>query len=387
MEIIDYLRIARRRWWILVAVPVVAGLAAAALILLAPASYTTTATVSSGALVSSDGSPFSGPQGTAQFVAAFTAASQNPQTRQAVQTQTGVSAADQADGVTVTQVGTSSDMQVGFTSGKAKLSAAVADATAKETLKHMVTVRADQAVGARDRAQQAATEANAAINDLATKYQMADPPKAYQTQLGQVASLQQQQATMRATGNAIGAAAMDAPIAAAKKQLAAFLPILAEYNNLSSRQVAANSDLTQAQAEWRHALALKAAATSDGVVYLGPPTPADKKATLVATLPVIVGVGLFLAVLLILLIEVTQRLRSNRVTSASTETSAAEPAAGMDPDLPEPESELGTVNGHEPSTGDLSPVVGSSMPADDDDTDILGRADRESGSPAASSRV
>ena len=102
MEIIDYLRIARRRWWILVAVPVLAGLAAAALILSAPASYTTTATVSSGALVSSDGSPFSGPQGTAQFVAAFTAASQNPQTRQAVQSQTGVSAADQADGVAVT---------------------------------------------------------------------------------------------------------------------------------------------------------------------------------------------------------------------------------------------------------------------------------------------
>ena len=58
MEIIDYLRIARRRWWILVAVPVLAGLAAAALILSAPTSYTSTATVSSGSLVNSEGSPF-----------------------------------------------------------------------------------------------------------------------------------------------------------------------------------------------------------------------------------------------------------------------------------------------------------------------------------------
>jgi hypothetical protein len=206
---------------------VLAGLAAAALILSAPASYSSTATVSSGALVSSDGSPFSGPQGTAQFVAAFTAASQNPQTRQAVATQTGVSPADQSDGIAVTPVGTSSDIQVTFTSDKPKLSAAVAEATAKETLKHMVTVRADQAVGTRDRAEQSATDANAAINALATKYQIADPPRAYQTQLNQVATLQQQQANLRAGGNAIGAAAMDAPIAAAKKELAAFLPILA----------------------------------------------------------------------------------------------------------------------------------------------------------------
>ncbi|MGO4600897.1 hypothetical protein [Terrabacter sp. 2YAF2] len=381
MEIIDYLRIARRRWWILVAVPVLAGLAAAVLILSAPASYTTTATVSSGALVSSDGSPFSGPQGTAQFVAAFTAASQNPQTRQAVQTQTGVSAVDQADGVAVTQVGTSSDIQVAFTSGDRKLSAAVANATAKETLKHMVTVRADQAVATRDRAQQSATDANAAIDALATKYQMADPPKAYQTQLGQVASLQQQQATMRASGNAIGAAAMDAPIAAAKKELVAFLPILAEYNDLNSRQTAASSDLAQAQAEWRHALALKAAATSDGVVYLGPATPADKKATLVATLPVIIGVGLFLAVLLVLLIEVTTRLRGRKTAAVDEEAVVAE----HDEHATGPDAH--TINGHEPFNADASPVAGSTRTRSIDDPDILSDTEQEAAPEAARSRV
>lgn len=387
MEIIDYLRIARRRWWILVAVPVLAGLAAAALILLAPASYTTTATVSSGPLVNSDGSPFSGPQGTAQFVAAFTAASQNPQTRQAVQATTGVSPADQADAVAVTPVGTSSDIQVAFTSGDRKVSAAVADATAKETLKHMVTVRADQAIGTRDRAQQSATDANAAVNALATKYQMADPPKAYQTQLGQVASLQQQQATMRASGNAIGAAAMDAPIAAAKKELVAFLPILAEYNDLNSRQVAANSDLTQAQAEWRHALALKTAATSDGVVYLGPATPADKKAALVATLPVIIGIGLFLAVLLVLLVEATTRLR-RRDAAAVAETSVVnEESVAADEDDPALGPDAHTINGHEPFAVDASAVAGSTRTSSMDDPDILGDGEQEAAPEAARSRV
>lgn len=381
MEIIDYLRIARRRWWVLVAVPVLAGLAAAALILSAPASYTTMATVSSGPLVNSDGSPFSGPQGTAQFVAAFTAASQNPQTRQAVQAATGVSVGDQTDGVAVTPVGTSSDIQVAFTSGDRKASAAVAQATAKETLKHMVTVRADQAVGTRDRAQQSASDANAAVNALATKYQMADPPKAYQSQLGQVASLQQQQATLRASGNAIGAAAMDAPIAAAKKDLVAFLPILAEYNDLNSRQVAANSDLAQAQAEWRHALALKAAATSDGVVYLGPATPADKKATLVATLPVIIGVGLFLAVLLVLLIEVTTRLRGRKTPAVDEESGAAE----LDEPATQPDAHA--VNGHESSDADASPVAVSARPSTIDDSDLLGDAGQQAEPEVARSRV
>ena len=388
MEIIDYLRIARRRWWILVAVPVLAGLAAAALILSAPASYTTTATVSSGSLVNSDGSPFTGTQATGQFVAAFTAASQNPQTRQAVQTQTGVSAADQTDGVAVDAVGASSDVQVIFTSGDRKLSATVAQATAKQALKQMFTVRADQAVATRDRAQQAATEANAAIDALAQKYQMADPPRAYQAQLGQVASLQQQQASLRATGNAIGAAAMDAPIAAAKKELVAFLPILAEYNDLSSRQVAASSDLAQSQAEWRHALALKAAATSDSTVYLGPTTPADKQATLVATLPVIIGVGLFLAVLLILLIEVTTRLRARHMAARIAEAPEFEQESGVaELDEPATEPDTHTVNGHGPLDGDASPAPGSAMPSSIDDSDILGDAEQEAEPEAARSRV
>jgi capsular polysaccharide biosynthesis protein len=349
MEIIDYLRIARRRWWILVAVPVLAGLAAAALILSAPASYTTTATVSSGSLVNSDGSPFTGTQATGQFVAAFTAAAQNPQTRQAVQAQTGVTASDQTDGIEIDPVGASSDVQVLFTSADRKKSAAVAQATAKEALKQMFTVRADQAVATRDRAQQSATDANAAIEALANKYQMADPPRAYQAQLGQVASLQQQQASLRATGNAIGAAAMDAPIAAAKKELTAFLPILAEYNDLNSRQLAASSDLAQSQAEWRHALALKAAATSGSTVYLGPSTPADKQAALVATLPVIIGVGLFLAVLLILLIEVTTRLRANHAATGRHETPALEEESGAaELDEPATQPRAHTINGHEP---------------------------------------
>jgi capsular polysaccharide biosynthesis protein len=389
MEIIDYLHIARRRWWILVAVPVLAGLAAVALILSAPASYTSTATVSSGSLVNSDGSPFAGTQATSQFVAAFTAAAQNPQTRQAVQSETGVRVTDQADGIEVDPVGASSDIQVIFTSGDRRLSGLVAQATAREALKQMFTVRANQAVATRDKAQQAATEANAAISALAKKYQIADPPRAYQNQLAQVASLQQQQATLKATGNAIGAAAMDAPIATAKKELTAFLPILAEYNDLSSRQVAANSDLAQAQAEWRHALALQAAATSDGTVYLGPTSAVDKQATLVATLPVIVGVGLFLAVLLILVLELVQRLHRRRDASSAGPAAVQEPLHAEEEEIPSAPSTstASTAAGAGPLNGDLPRGADSAMSSRIDDPEVSGRAEQEAEAQAARSRV
>ena len=87
--------------------------------------------------------------GDAQFVAAFTAASQNPRTRQAVQATTGVSALPTRPCCAVDAPGRSQQRRPGRppASGDRKVSAAVADATAKDTLKHMVTVRADQAVG------------------------------------------------------------------------------------------------------------------------------------------------------------------------------------------------------------------------------------------------
>ena len=181
---------------------------------------------------------------------------------------------------------------------------------------------------------------------------------------------------------------MDAPIAAAKKELVAFLPILAEYNDLNSRQVAASSDLAQSQAEWRHALALKAAATSDNTVYLGPTTPADKQATLVATLPVIIGVGLFLAVLLILLIEVTTRLRARHKAAVSLRPPRSTRSQGVaEHDEPAMGPDTHTVNGHEPFDADASPVTGSAMPSSIDDSDILGDAEQEAEPEAARSRV
>lgn len=332
MEIIDYLRIAKRRWWILVLVPLLAAGAFAAVTFGGPATFSSTATVFSGTMVGADGSPFSGTQGGSQFVAAFQAAAQNPKTQMAVQSATGVGPNGQDDGLTIAPVGTSSDLTVTFVGANREAVAKVAAETSRQSIDLMFAARTASATASRQQAEATATAANGAVAALSTKYGMADAPRAYQASLNQVASLQQQQANLRATGNSIGAAALDAPIAAANATLASFVPILAQYNNLASIQSAANSDLTQAQADWRHATALQAAATAPGVVVVSETTPVNKLTAAAPLLAAIFGAGLFLAVVLIFLLEVIQRMRAaGRETDAARAGSTVPPGEHGDP--------------------------------------------------------
>ncbi|MEO3936289.1 Wzz/FepE/Etk N-terminal domain-containing protein [Dermatophilaceae bacterium Soc4.6] len=309
MEILEYLRVARRRWWVLVLVPVVAAALAAAFILLQPSTFTATATVNSGALVGNDGSPFSGTQAAQSFVSAFQAASSNPSVKAKVATATGVSPSDQTDGVTVTPVGSSSDVQVVYSGLTAKKTSAVVSETARQSLDLIFSSRAAAATATRDRAVQAAQEANAAIAALAVKYKIADPPRAYQAALSQVGSLQQQQAQLRASGNAAGAAAMDAPIASAQSSLARYIPILAEYNNLAATQAATQQDLAATQAQYRMGVSLQSAAQGDSIIYVGQALPTSRLSALVTTVIPVFGAGIFLGILLVVLLEVISRLR------------------------------------------------------------------------------
>jgi capsular polysaccharide biosynthesis protein len=343
MEIIDYLRIARRRIWVLVLVPVVAAVAAAAFILLQPTQYNARAIVLSSTMVGDTSSPYSGPQGVSQFVAAFNAAAQSPTVRAAVASVTGVTPARQADNVAVGQLGTSSDMTITYTSTKENEVAQVLSATTKQVLTQMFTGRADKAKTERDMAQQSMKDANAALANLNNQYHIADPLRAYQAQLAQVGALQQQQATLRATGNAIGAAALDAPITAAQKVLDGYGPILAAYNDLAAVQQAATNDLTQAQADYRHAVSLQAAAANSDVTYIGDVAPVDRSASLLTTVLPVFGAGIFVAVFLVMILEMLARARR---------------APAIMADLDEM---LRTVSETEPSM-DAPPVQGSASP-------------------------
>lgn len=325
MEIIEYLRIAKRRWWILVGVPVLAAAAVVALVLLSPAQYTATATVNSGALVGAEGSPFSGTQAAPQFVAAFQAAAVNPAVQDAVSKATGVSTDDLAGDVTVKAVGTSSDVQVTYAGPSSAQAQQVPAQIARRSLELIFSSRATAATATRDQAQAAVTQANAALSALSQKYKVADPPRAYQTALGQVATLQQQQAQLRASGSATGAAAMDAPIATAQATLSSYLPILAEYNNLAATQSATQQDLAVAQNTYRQAVSLRSVAEGDAVVYVGSSSPVSPVSTLVSTGVPVVGAAVLLGIILVVLLEFFARVRAAAREERAAEAEGAAP--------------------------------------------------------------
>ena len=73
MEIVDYLRAARRRLALIILIPLVAAGGAAALLFLQPQMYVATATADLPALVGGPTSQYTGARGVIQFVAAFQA--------------------------------------------------------------------------------------------------------------------------------------------------------------------------------------------------------------------------------------------------------------------------------------------------------------------------
>lgn len=315
MEIIDYLRVARERRRVLILVPLLATLLAAAFVLLSPRQYTATATVTTNSLVGGAGSPYAGTQGATQFVGAFTSAAASPQTKAAVQAATGVSPNDQTAGILVEPVSSnSSDMKVTYVGTDQDKVEGVARETAKGALAQMFATRTAQAAAARDQANEAVKAANAAVTELSKANGVAEIPKAYDALLTHVASLRQQQATLRATGNAIAAAALDGPIADAQKSLDAYVPLMGQYSDLAAKQVAANSDLSTAQEEYRHAQGLQASSSADGVVFVGPTAPVEKTTRFIQFVLPVLGASIFLAVVLVLVLEMLSRVRAaNRV--------------------------------------------------------------------------
>ena len=116
MEIVDYLRAARRRLSLIILIPLLSAGAAAALLYAQPTMYMATATVDPPALVGGPTAQYTGAQGVIQFVAAFQATASGPMVRTAISEQTGVSTTALGDRLVVTQRGGSPSVAVTFTS-------------------------------------------------------------------------------------------------------------------------------------------------------------------------------------------------------------------------------------------------------------------------------
>ncbi|HEY7717542.1 MAG TPA: Wzz/FepE/Etk N-terminal domain-containing protein [Pedococcus sp.] len=345
MEIVDYLRAARRRIALIILIPLIAAGGAAALLFLQKPIYMATATVDPPALVGGPSSQYTGSQGVIQFVAAFQATASGPVVRKAVSEQTGVDAAALGDNLLVTQRGGSPSVTVTYTSTVKDDVENVVEATSTETLKTMFSSQVTSAQARLEDAQAALRSANEAVGAFTAKNRMADPQKAYEAQLSRVNALSQQQASMRAAGNAVGAAAMSAPIAAAAAALDKFGPILTQYNELVDTRSAATSAVTAAQVQLANAKSQFDAADPNKIVFVSGGRLVDSTETMIRTVVAVGIAAFFLALLIVAMLEVVARGRRDRaqVEAASAEAAkekvaaqAATANAAAEPATPEP---------------------------------------------------
>jgi uncharacterized protein involved in exopolysaccharide biosynthesis len=308
VEITDYLRRARKRWWILVAVPVLAAGATIGIALLHPATYTATAYVAAPALVGGvAGQQYSGTQAANQFVAAFSAAATTPKVLTQVTKDTGLSAETLRAGISVSQVGASSQLELDYTSTDRDTVAPVLTSISRRALIFLFASQVDVATEQVTVADGDMTAATKAITDWEAKNKLSQPDKVYQATLSGQGSLQQQQLSMAAVGNTGGAAAAGKALAQSQKLLDEIGPKLPDYQALLAQRDAATSAVADARRALLAARAQRQAAEPNQVTSVGAVVATSRTHTLVTTVPPVTAAALLLAVLLLPVLELIRR--------------------------------------------------------------------------------
>lgn len=334
MEIVDYLKAARRRAWLLVLIPLLATAAAVAYVGLAPATYSASARISTATLVGGPWSQYTGPQAVDQFAGAFAATAASPVVIQSAAEDAGISPAQVRDGLTVTQIGASSNMSLTYSGRDAQKVGATVTSVTTETLKAMFSPQVALAEEQVSTADDAVRKANAAIAKLADKYHVADPPSAYNAALGRLSWLQQQQVTLRSTGKLVESSAMGASIDQARKDVAKFRPILEQYNNLQAAQASAVNDLGTARSDYRKAEAQFKAANPANIMYTSHVHATDRVATGTQIVLPVLGASIFLALAVVAIMELLAARRREEGEPAHSRRRAT--AAGPEDVQPTP---------------------------------------------------
>ncbi|MFI2664298.1 Wzz/FepE/Etk N-terminal domain-containing protein [Micromonospora carbonacea] len=326
VEIVDYLRVARRRLWLLVGIPLVAGAAAALVVLLGPQQYAATSYVAAPALVGgSAAQQYTGTQAASQFAAAFAAAVTSPQVVDQVAADTGVPADTLRDGLAVKQVGASSQLTVTYTAADRSTVDPVLAATGERALAFLFASQVGIATDEVKTATDELTTATRAINDWEKANKVSQPDKLYQSTLQEIASLRQQQLQMQAVGNSRGANAAAESISAGQKRLDGLGPKLPDYQALIAQRDSAASALASARQRLQQARAQSQAADPEKVTSVGEVQPVSRVKALVGLVLPVLGAGLLLAVLLVAVLEWLSRSRRAGQPSA---VGRAAPAGG-----------------------------------------------------------
>jgi uncharacterized protein involved in exopolysaccharide biosynthesis len=326
VEIVDYLRIARKRLRILIAVPLLAGLIAAAAVLLVPRTYVATAVVGAPAVIG--GAPtnqYNGSQAVTQFVSTFQAAADSPAVTRKVAEQTKERMREIDQNLTVTPVGTSAIMRVTYRSKKARVADDVARVAATETLNYLF---GSQTELAKNQLALAQADLDAVNKKMAAVFKEAGsiaPEQLYTDKLNEIATLRVRQSEFTALGQPSAAASIESAISLRREELSKLAPKVEEYRKLSTQAEATKALIVTVRQNYSQAQAQAEAADPDRVVTLSGPRPEDRLPLLLQKVGPAIGVGLFLAIELVVILELLARRRR----AASLEREAEVLKAGM----------------------------------------------------------
>jgi capsular polysaccharide biosynthesis protein len=308
METVSYLSIIRRRLWILLVVPLLAVGAVAAWELRQPPKYSATATVAAPAAVGGPSTnQYSGANAPRAFVADFSGAVTSPLIVNQVAEKTGAAPAAIKDGLEASQIGSSSLVQLTYTGPRRDQVTPVVNEAAAATIRFLFQTQVTLAQKTVGEARKAVDRANAALTSFYKKTGQVLPDEAYRIAAQQVADLQREQASARAGGETTKAASLQSAINARKAEVAKLAPQVATYQGLVDRRTQALSRVNVLEEGMERAQAQYSAADPEAIVVVGPVQRVSRLPALVRRAAAAVGAGLFLAVGIVLLLQLLSR--------------------------------------------------------------------------------
>lgn len=306
MEISDYLRVIWRRLWILVLVPLLAGGIVTSMVLREPPKYTATANVAAPSVVGGGTGPYQGPNGIKAFVENFTAMVVSPQVINQVSKQTKVSVSDITAGLTSAPVGQSGLVTVTYTTTQKDTAGAVAKAAASDTMTALFQGQVTLAESALNAASKALADAQKKLSDFRAAHGLVtDPNSQYQTDQQQLGSAMNGRAQAIASGHST--AGFDQQIATLQADINKLAPLLQPYTQLNNDVTAKQSAVQAATTTLQQAQQVAQAASPATTVSLNPTQAASLLPELLKKAAPAVGAGLFLAVLIVMMVELVAR--------------------------------------------------------------------------------
>jgi uncharacterized protein involved in exopolysaccharide biosynthesis len=334
VEIDSYLGVILRRLWILILVPLLAAGAVLAWEFRQPARYQATATVAAPAVVGGSGAnttQYSGANAPKAFVADFSGAVTSPLIVNQVAEKTGAAPAAVKDGLTVSQIGDSSLVQVTYTTPDQELAGPVLTEAASATIRFLFQTQVTLAQKIVGEARKAVDKVNAELAAFYRETGQVLPDEAYRIKAQQVADLQREQASARSRGEYSQATALESTISARQQEVAKLAPQVATYQSLVDRKTQALGRLNVLEEGLERAQAQYSAADPKTVVTMGEIQQAPLLPRVVKKGAPAFGAGLFLAVGIVLLLQLgSRRARAEVPQRASSAHSASEY-----PDYPE----------------------------------------------------